>query len=174
LAPTQAICARSAMSRRTGNPRLHSSSCCMAASRKRPRLRVMPVGSRSLIALLPCLTFADASLEITLRLDGEPAMNTEGPALARPQSRHVSRREHSPQPTPRETRRSFAHGKTFYETFSMTAKKASDRIWFRHAAWCCILANQGCVTPAPSPAPLTNETRDTARQGGSRRFGSWR
>ena len=56
----------------------------------------------------------------------------------------------------------------------MTAKKASDKIWFRHAAWCCILANQGCVTPAPSPAPLTNETRDTARQGGSRRFGSWR
>ena len=48
----------------------------------------------------------------------------------------------------------------------MTAKKASDKIWFRHAAWCCILANQGCVTPAPSPAPLTNETRDTARQGG--------
>ena len=46
-----------------------------------------------------------------------PAMNTEGPALARPQSRQVSRREHSPQPTPRETRRSFAHGKTFYENF---------------------------------------------------------
>ena len=50
LAPTQAICACSATSRRTGNRRLHSSSCCMAASRKRPRLRMMPVGSRSLIS----------------------------------------------------------------------------------------------------------------------------